>query len=175
MFKNYKRLGVAEAENWVVGYDMSGISISEPDLKNGSPKQGDMIARNPKNHNDKWLISKKYFEEYFELDAHIIESSKNLSFGKAIEAIKNGKRLARKGWNGKNMWIALTPGSVIKGDQARSGACKLLNQNTARVLGTDINIIIDSHIDMKTVSGSILPGWLASQTDMLANDWEIVD
>lgn len=42
------------------------ISISEEDLKNGSPKIGDMIARNPKNHNDQWLVAKEYYETNFE-------------------------------------------------------------------------------------------------------------
>ena len=42
------------------------VSISAEDLKNGSPKIGDMIARNPKNHNDQWLVAKQYFEDNFE-------------------------------------------------------------------------------------------------------------
>jgi len=42
------------------------VSISVEDLANGSPKIGDMIARNPKNHNDQWLIAKQYFEDNFE-------------------------------------------------------------------------------------------------------------
>jgi hypothetical protein len=42
------------------------VSVSQVDLDNGSPKEGDMIARNPNNHNDQWLVAKKYFEENFE-------------------------------------------------------------------------------------------------------------
>ena len=42
------------------------VSISEADLENGSPKIGDMIARNPKNHLDQWLVAKQYFEDNFE-------------------------------------------------------------------------------------------------------------
>lgn len=41
------------------------VSISETDFYNGSPKIGDMIARNPSNHNDKWLVAKEYFEKNF--------------------------------------------------------------------------------------------------------------
>lgn len=41
------------------------VSISDADLKNGSPKIGDMIARNPQNHNDQWLVAEKYFKENF--------------------------------------------------------------------------------------------------------------
>ena len=42
------------------------VSISDVDLMNGSPKEGDMIARNPKNHLDQWLVSKEYFNDNFE-------------------------------------------------------------------------------------------------------------
>jgi hypothetical protein len=42
------------------------VSVSDVDKANGSPKIGDMIARNPKNHNDKWLVAKQYFEDNFE-------------------------------------------------------------------------------------------------------------
>ena len=42
------------------------ISVSREDLQNGSPKKGDMIARNPKNHADQWLVAKKYFGDNFE-------------------------------------------------------------------------------------------------------------
>ena len=52
---------------WMSGDDMSGIPVSESDQNNGSPKEGDMIARNPKNNDDKWLVAKKYFEDNLEL------------------------------------------------------------------------------------------------------------
>ena len=42
------------------------VSISDVDLMNGSPKEGDMIARNPKNHLDQWLVAEKYFNDNFE-------------------------------------------------------------------------------------------------------------
>jgi hypothetical protein len=42
------------------------VSISAPDKEAGSPKVGDMIARNPLNHDDQWLVAKKYFEDNFE-------------------------------------------------------------------------------------------------------------
>lgn len=46
---------------------LNKVSISDEDLKKGSPKIGDMIARNPKNYNDQWLVAKDYFEDNFEL------------------------------------------------------------------------------------------------------------
>ncbi len=66
-FKQYKRKGLAEMVAYVSGMDMDKVSISWADLQAGSPKLGDMIARNPLNHNDKWLVAKDYFEENFEL------------------------------------------------------------------------------------------------------------
>lgn len=92
-----------------------------------------------------------------------------MTFGQAIEAMKNGHRVARAGWNGKGMWIAYTPGSTIGVEQARSGAVLAVSIHEPAP-----NIVIDAHIDMRTASGSVQPGWLASQADMLADDWTVV-
>ena len=45
---------------------LNNVSISLPDIKNGSPKEGDMIARNPKNHEYQWLVAKAYFDDNLE-------------------------------------------------------------------------------------------------------------
>ena len=65
-FKNYRRTQIAEMTPWVEGFDMSGVSVSAPDKEAGSPKAGDMIARNPKNHDDQWLVAAQYFADNFE-------------------------------------------------------------------------------------------------------------
>jgi hypothetical protein len=65
-FKQYRRKQIAELRPWEPGDDMSGVSVSQPDRENGSPKVGDMIARNPKNHADKWLVAAAYFADNFE-------------------------------------------------------------------------------------------------------------
>ena len=65
-WNQYKRKGLSEMRPYTSGEDISNVSVSEPDLQNGSPKQGDMIARNPKNHADQWLVAKKYFEDNLE-------------------------------------------------------------------------------------------------------------
>lgn len=62
----YKKKQVQPMEPWHPGLDMAGVSISEADLLNGSPKKGDMIAVNPKNPTDKWLVAKKFFEDNYE-------------------------------------------------------------------------------------------------------------
>lgn len=78
IYKKYKRKEVAELrpitkedvkhyeDNGFVKYGDNGkVSISEADLRNGSPKIGDMVARNPKDHGDQWLVAKKYFQDNF--------------------------------------------------------------------------------------------------------------
>ena len=87
-----------------------------------------------------------------------------LSFSHALEAIKSGLKVARAGWNGKGMFVFLVPGSVFKVNRP-----PLLGIYPE---GTEINY--HGHIDMKTADGQVVP-WLASQTDVLANDWCVVE
>jgi len=87
----------------------------------------------------------------------------NFNFSRALEEIKSGKKVARSGWNGKSMFVFLVNGSTFKVNRA-----PLLGIYPE---GTEINYC--PHIDMRTADGSIVP-WLASQTDLLANDWGIV-
>lgn len=65
-FIQYRRTQIAEMRPYVEGEDMRGVSISQPDRQAGSPKPGDMIARNPKNHTDQWLVAAQYFADNFE-------------------------------------------------------------------------------------------------------------
>ena len=71
LFRRYRRTQIAEIRPWKSGDNMARVSISAADLEAGSPKPGDMIARNPANHEDQWLISCDYFHTNFEgpLDA----------------------------------------------------------------------------------------------------------
>jgi hypothetical protein len=66
IWQQYRRTNIAEMTPWVPGMDMICVSVSEIDKKLGSPKLGDMIARNPNCHEDKWLVAREYFEENFE-------------------------------------------------------------------------------------------------------------
>ena len=70
-FKQYKRSQIAEMHEYnpndmYFKEFMDRVSISLTDKENGSPKQGDMIARNPKNHEDMWLVAEQYFKDNFE-------------------------------------------------------------------------------------------------------------
>ncbi len=64
-FKQYRRKQIAELRPWSEGDEMASISVSPEDTKAGSPKPGDMIARNPANHADQWLVAAAYFEANF--------------------------------------------------------------------------------------------------------------
>ena len=95
----------------------------------------------------------------------------NLTFGEAIEALKEGKKVTREGWNGKGMFLYLTDSSIVPYNNLTGNAGKYV---TKEVTGTD-DACICSHIDMKAADGTIVVGWLAGQTDMLAEDWEVVE
>lgn len=86
-----------------------------------------------------------------------------MNFGQALEALKAGSMVFRKGWNGKEMFLFLVPGSTFKVNRA-----PLLGIYPE---GTEINYC--PHIDMKTANGKVVP-WLASQTDVLAEDWTVI-
>lgn len=67
IFKKYRRKGFSELADWSPEVDMTGVSVSEEDRRNGSPKLGDKIARNPVNHADKLLVAEQYVKENLEL------------------------------------------------------------------------------------------------------------
>lgn len=92
-----------------------------------------------------------------------------LSFGDALEALKAGHRVARAGWNGKGMWLSLTRGAK---HAPAAGFWSPHNQQHALDQGGFAEVL--PSITMKTATGEILMGWLASQTDMLAEDWVIL-
>lgn len=65
-FRKYRRKHISELRPYITGEPLDGVSVSLEDTRAGSPKLGDMIARNPKNHEDKWLVSAEYFADNFE-------------------------------------------------------------------------------------------------------------
>lgn len=87
-----------------------------------------------------------------------IKSNRNImNFGQAVEALKEGKRASREGWNGKNMWLVKFSdwNGVSGGDAPRDYKG------------------FDDFIAMYTVGKTFVP-WLASQTDILAEDWQVL-
>jgi hypothetical protein len=80
-WQHYKRKGLSEMRPYQSGEDLAHVSISGPDRQASSPKEGDMIARNPKNHADQWLVAKKYFDDNLE------PAEKSQSDGAALDKI----------------------------------------------------------------------------------------
>ena len=91
-----------------------------------------------------------------------------LSFGEALEALKKGYRIARAGWNGKGMYLWLLPAANVKAEWCRETHLK----EVAEANGGEIEAL--GSIRMMTADRKVLTGWLASQTDMLAEDWVIL-
>lgn len=90
-----------------------------------------------------------------------------MDFGKALNALKAGQKVARRGWNGKGMFLTLQAVSEVDGTLMR-------NEGAKNYYGSK-PVKICPHIDMKAADDSYVVGWLASQTDMLAEDWEVVE
>ena len=97
-----------------------------------------------------------------------------MTFGLAIETAKKGHKIARKGWNGKNMWVVYMSGMKLPPYNSM-GTERKVNDRTASLIGEDTPLETLPYLAMWTADGKWLPGWLASQTDMLAEDWEIVE
>ena len=80
-----------------------------------------------------------------------------MNFGKALEELRKGNKVARKGWNGKNQYVFL-----VKGEEL----AKSINFQVEDISFSD-------SLAMKTTKDQVQVGWLASQTDMLSDDWQI--
>ena len=130
---------------------------AEPEVKEGKEGykvryEGDYISWSPKDT----------FEEAYQ------EAHGNLSFSHALFYLKRGYRIAREGWNGKDMWLSLSSGGFVPSSKFWSPH----NARFAKEQGGDAEVL--DVITMKTADNKILMGWLASQTDLLAEDWRII-
>lgn len=85
----------------------------------------------------------------------------NCNFGEALWALKRGERVARAGWNGKGMWLYFVPANSYP---AQTEAAK---KNIGDM------IPYGAYIAMKTAQGNVVP-WLASQTDLIEEDWTVI-
>jgi len=118
-----------------------GVKIieAEPLIKEGKEGYKVIYPQPDGGTYESWSPSNIFEEAYRKTDG--------LTFGLAIEAIKKGEKVARSGWNSKNMWIGYVHAVPLHKDEA--------------------------YIRMKTVNGTFIP-WLASQADILTNDWRII-
>ncbi len=107
-----------------------------------------------------------------------------MNYGNALEALKNGGRIARQGWNGKGMFLFLVKGSIdgtllnfAPGEQPAPDHPSTMDGISIGLFdchGDEGTVTRLPCIGKKTASGTLLHGWLASQSDMLANDWVVL-
>lgn len=99
-----------------------------------------------------------------------------LSFGQALDQLKLGKAISREGWNGKGMFVYLNKGSRDVSGESPEGT-----ENVEGIpfhlfeMGDKGTVTRLPNVNMKAATGSTVTGWLASQTDLLAEDWCVLD
>lgn len=94
---------------------------------------------------------------------------KGLTFGEAIQALKQGFRVTRSGWNGKGMYLWMLPAAIVPVSWMREQHLKSIGETN----GGSVECL--APIRMRTADGKVLTGWLASQSDIFAEDWEIIE
>lgn len=105
---------------------------------------------------------------------------KNLTFSQALEFLKQGFLLARAGWNGKNMFIFMRPQASVDFEMIQSlnslpqAVKDWYSKYTSQLSLQNNEVVFTEYLCMKAAAHSIVNGWLASQTDIMATDWEVV-
>ena len=139
-------------DNGIVGVIMGDIDNILADVAGEAINK---MVVNP----DCWFVNKCFMDKnYKDLD----NPETRFTFGEAVELLKLGYKVARIGWNGKGMFLFLVPGSTFK--VSRPPLLGIYPE------GTEVSY--QPHIDMKTAQDTVVP-WLASQSDVLAEDWVI--
>jgi hypothetical protein len=123
--------------------------------------------------NRDWNVPEEVLEELLKIGREKIMETAQMDFGGAIAALKAGKKVARKGWNGKGMFLWLKPGTEIKSEWCKDPELKKLADDNGGTITGLPTICMYTHDS--TGRKAILTGWLASQSDMLLEDWIIVE
>jgi hypothetical protein len=118
-----------------------------------------LLVQNAGDPSDQWEIPAKTFHGTY------VEARQDIGWAKRM--LKAGKRVRRAGWNGKGMYLYLVEGRELY----RSNLHNEAYEHAPMVDKVKLN----AHIDMVAADGSIVIGWLASQTDLLAEDYELVE
>lgn len=133
-------------------------------------RQGDYVIRGVKG--ELYPCKPDIFAMTYE-SVDVYSSSAGLDFGGALQALKAGHRIARDGWYGKGMWLALSGPLGGKRIPAESFWSKRNAEYAAQTIDGSANVL--PCITMKTAAGDIQMGWLASQADLLAEDWFVIE
>lgn len=149
--KRYIGTKIIEAEP---AYKVDGKTVQPTDwpVPEGSKAEEGYAVRYPDGYMS-WSPKEVFEEAYRQTDT--------MPFGLAIEAVKKGKRISRAGWNGKGQYVELATGIGYVGADG-----KTVNAEHAAIGNKALAFVGTSGVQM---------GWLASQADMLAEDWQIVE
>lgn len=149
--KRYIGTKIIEAEP---AYKVDGKTVQPTDwpVPEGSKAEEGYAVRYPDGYMS-WSPKEVFEEAYRQTDA--------MPFGLAIEAVKKGKRISRAGWNGKGQYVELATDIGYVGPDG-----KTVNAEHAAIGNKALAFVGTSGVQM---------GWLASQADMLAEDWQIVE
>lgn len=131
LFQSYRRRQYGELRPYVPGEDLTGVSISPVDAAAGSPKTGDMIARNPANHADQWLVAAQYFADNF--DAAPADSLADVRHERLrrIGALAVAAATARAATHGATIAVnqnRLGHGALLEFEKTQAAADRALNE-----------------------------------------------
>ena len=87
-------------------------------------------------------------------------SKRGLTFGRALDHVKSGGRAFREGWNGKGMYIFVADDIGFH-----------TNADISEFSGLENGVCVQPMLVLRTARGELQPGWLATQSDMLSEDW----
>ena len=141
--------------------------IKKADANNPLTTMGCPIADMDKAYTVGWKVAfdqmapKEYHTNDATAEKKPVKIVPVFDFGGAIKAMKNGERVARMGWNGKGMYVFL----AYEPDFVTDADISAFDQ---------LEVEVADMLVMKTAQDTFQPGWLASQADMLAEDWYIV-
>lgn len=91
-----------------------------------------------------------------------------MNFGQALEALKEGKKVSRSGWNGKGQFVLKAGGYIVAKDKLRPGTH--ITSEFLESRGVDAMEIVP-HLDLWNAQNKYVSGWVPSQGDMFAEDW----
>ena len=97
-----------------------------------------------------------------------------LDFAGALFMLKRGKRVARAGWNGRGQWVVLMPGLKLPPFSSQEPGAKV-NDRTAKHIGADTPLDSQPYFALWNAQGKWQPGWVPSVSDVLAEDWTVVE
>jgi hypothetical protein len=144
-------------------------------LPNGNPAQEGYLVEytdgGEPNHPDFIGYISWSPKEVFERAYRLVQG---LTFGAAIEALKGGKRVSRAGWNGKGMYLWLLSEAVVPVEWIKEPHLKEIAENSEE---KTVHCLPSIRMYTTNAHGrkAVLTGWLASQTDMLSEDWYIIE